>query len=139
MPTETNSHGYKCPSTGPTGCVRIDTQTADDGEIGYTSLGHGATFGSAVLWASTKNPLLPPEIAPAIDTRVTIYISDTRSYVKGYHDNMPKHEFYIGPYPGEYIKIYESPYINWAFNLGCLSAEPNVQIPLCSTNFNAMI
>ena len=58
--------------------------------------------------------------------------------MKGYHDNMPKHEFYTGPLFSEYYKAYESSYLSYAVQLPCLYA-PNVQIPGCLVYFNAQI
>jgi hypothetical protein len=130
------SHKYKC-AFGGSSCVEIETATAPLSEIGYSALASGATWGSATLTASAHNPLV--SIAPPIDTVVTIYLSDAVSYVKGYHDNMPKHEFYIGSPYGDFYKVYESSYLSGVVQLPCLYSSPSVPIPGCAVVFNAMI
>ncbi len=129
------SYGYKC-QINATDCVQIESGTAPLSQLNATSLGSGATWGSASLRAEATIPLV--SFAPPIDTKVDIYISNVVSYVRGYHDNMPKHEFYIGTPNSEYLKIYESNYVS-AVQLPCLYSSPDLRIPGCGITFNAMI
>jgi hypothetical protein len=123
---------YKC---GIGVCSQIASATAPLSQLSATT-GSGATWGSATLTAAAKNPLVG--IAPPIDIKVQIYLSDVVSYVRGYHDNMPKHEFYIGSPGGDFYKVYESGYIS-AAQLPCLYSSPGLPLPGCGIAFNAMI
>ncbi len=125
---------YKC-TLNAGSCTQIASDTAPLSQLSATT-GSGATWGSATLTAAAKNPLV--SVAPPIDTSVQIYLSDVVSYVRGYHDNMPKHEFYIGPPYSEYYKVYESSYISSA-QLPCLASSPSLPLPGCGIFFNAMI
>jgi len=129
------SHEYKC-TWGGGSCTEIATGTAPLSQLNATSLVSNATSGFAEITASAANPLIG--VAPPIDTRVDIVLGTVVSFVYGYHDNMPKHEFYIGTPDGDAYKIYESSYIS-AAQLPCLASSPTTPIPGCGILFNALI
>ena len=130
------SHLYKCSSPTGSGCSLVASATAPLSELSNPSLNHGATWGWGRITASATLPLI--SIAPPITTDVTVYLSEPASWVAGYHDNMPKHEFYYGNVYSEYWKAYESSYLSYAVQLECLYA-PDVPIPGCLVRFNAQI
>ena len=75
---------------------------------------------------------------PPIDTYTRIHLGNRNSWIKGNHDKMPKHELYVGAY-SKYEEIYQSPYSGAGLQLGCLFADREHKIPLCSTDFKVSI
>jgi len=129
------SHKYKC-TYGAGSCTEIASATAPLSQLNATLLVSNATSGAAEITASATNPLVSG--APPIDTRVDIVLGTVVSFVYGYHDNMPKHEFYIGTPDSDAYKIYESSYVA-AAQLPCLFSQPTAPIPGCGVFFNALI
>ena len=76
--------------------------------------------------------------APAIDTLNQVRLRTDYSYVSGYHDNMPKHEIYVGTPASEYFKVYESEY-NGGAQILCLYDRPGYSSALCGIKYNAQI
>lgn len=118
-------------------CVLNSTATASTSGLNLLLQGGGATWGRAILRAEATNPLL--SYAPPIDTQVRIELAQGRSYVAGYHDNMPKHEFYTGEPFSFFYKAYESSYVSYVVQVGCLLSAPTLPIPGCGVLFNALI
>ena len=127
---------YKCNVTGSS-CTSLGSATAPLSQLNAPTLVSNATSGHAVLDAEAKNPLV--SWAPPIDTSVGIYLNTRYSYVFGYHDNMPRHEFYVGTPASEYMKVYDSDYFSAGVQLGCLYSSPEHPIPMCAIEFNAQI
>ena len=104
-------------------------------DINWRACSSAPANGRLSFSASATLPL--SDMAPAIDTEVTIEFGMSSSRIYGYHDNMPKHEAYIGNYPGLFYKVYESSYFGFA-QLPCLSASPSAPRPAgCGVYFNA--
>lgn len=128
------SERYKC--FGPSNCTRIATATASLTELHLDAALSGPVSGVASIRAAATLPLLA--IAPPIDTSVKIVLAQGRSKIYGYHDNMPQHEAYIGVVPGQYFKVYQSPYLGYA-QLPCLYSFLGVPLSACAIYFNAAL
>lgn len=119
-----------------TGCQQVAAATAP-----LTQLSQGPTWinpaaGVSGGTASATIPLL--STAPAIDVQWRVEARSSGVYLSGYHDNMPKHQFIFGPYPGQAYLGYSSPYVGYG-QLPCLFASPTNYLPGCSINFNVQL
>lgn len=128
------SHKYKHGLSG--GVVEVATATASLSELNWTGSQSYATGGTAQIKASATLPLV--SVAPPIDTVVNVTLGTGSSRVWGYHDNMPRHEAFVGVYPGEFFQVYSSPYISYN-QLPCLYSFPGAAPGPCSIYFNAAI
>lgn len=130
------THLYKCASPN-VGCSLLASATAPLSELTLQYTTGTPVTGTAALRAEASNPLVG--IAPPIDTMLLIKYSANGSYLTGYHDNMPKHEFYQGEPYSEWYKMYESPYISYAVQLHCLYSSPTSHVPGCAVTFNVLL
>ena len=62
-------------------------------------------------------------------------LNENYSFAFGAHDNMPKHELWVGVAQSEWFKVYTSPYISYV-QAPCLFNPHGSSSPPCGSFFN---
>lgn len=127
---------YKCTIVGSS-CTFVNEGTAPKSQLWMDWSLSNATSGYAYIIAEAKNPLV--SWAPPINSNILIDLNTKYSAVTGYHDMMPKHEFYIGTPASEYVKVYESSFIGSSLQIACLYSSMDIPVWGCAAFVNAQI
>jgi len=117
-------------------CESTFSKKAPLTELNFKKLSSTSTTGSAQVDAAATIPLVP--LAPPIDTQWVVKLAPGKSVVYGVHDNMPKHELYIGQPNADFYLVYSSPYASWV-QLPCLYNPHGQAVSKCGSKLNILL